>query len=342
MGKKVNVLSIDGGGTRGLMPATMLHCLENATGKSITDIFDVIVGSATGGIIASSLAAGMNTNEIMEIYLNQASYILPFNFFRKIWNPVNLFAPKYPNRNLKQLLQEKFGTATMLADVSNSFGTDTIFLLATLDLSPELAPGETPSLKIAIYNSVLGAHQSENLVDLALRTSAAAVNLPIYQHYGEGGNYANDPVLIGYSFCINNKKGYPGESLLPDNRLGMGVEPENLRILSLGCGSDGGSFFPRKEINRGNWGLVKWMNRLANLVIDTNMVYSQYLMREILHEQQYLRINPYYKSAEAPAVLKNEKLKIDVREPEHLEAIKSYAEFTFEKEKNKIMDFMAF
>ena len=84
------------------------------------------------------------------------------------------------------------------------------------------------------------------------------------------------------------------------------------------------------------------MNRLANLVIDTNMVYSQYLMREILHEQQYLRINPYYKSAEAPAVLKNEKLKIDVREPEHLEAIKSYAEFTFEKEKNKIMDFIAF
>ena len=340
MAKKINVLSIDGGGTRGLMPSTILHCLENETGSSITELFDVIVGSATGGIIAASLAAGMKTDEIIEIYLNQASYILPSNFFRKVWNPLNIFAPKYPNDNLKKLLSDKFGSSTLVADVYSNYGSETIFLLASLDLSPELPPNDPKSFKIEIYNSVLTGHQGENLVDVALRTSAAAVNLPIYQHFGEGGNYANDPALVGFSFCLNKKEGMPGESLLADNKLGLGAGIDDVRVLSLGCGSDGGSYFPRDEIGKGNWGLVKWMNRLVNLVIDTNMVYTQYLMNEMSEAGNYLRINPYYKAAEAPNVLRNEKLRIDVTKREHLDAIRSYAEQTYEKEKDGIKFFL--
>ncbi|MCG8307369.1 MAG: patatin-like phospholipase family protein [Cytophagales bacterium] len=340
MEKKINVLSIDGGGTRGLMPSTILHCLENETGRSVTDVFDVIVGSATGGIIAASLAAGMRTNEIMEIYQNQASYILPSGFFRRVWNPLNLFAPRYPNKNLKKLLREKFGPGTMMADVYNNFGSGTIFLLASLDLSPELSAGEPLAFKIIIYNSAMAGHQSENLVDLALRTSAAAINLPIYQRYTEGGNYANDPALAGFSFCINKKQGISGESLLAGNKLGLGASVEDVRVLSLGCGSDGGSYFSSDEIGKGNWGLIKWMSRLVNLVIDTNMVYTQYLMNEMSETGNYLRINPYYKSKEAPAVLRNEKLRIDVTKKEHLDAIRSFAEQTFDKEKSRIKAFL--
>ena len=132
----------------------------------------------------------------------------------------------------------------------------------------------------------------------------------------------------------------PGESLLKNNKLGLGAQIEDIRVLSLGCGSDGGSYFPRKEIGKGNWGLAKWMNRLVNLVIDTNMVYTQYLMGEMCDDSQYLRINPYYKSSEAPAVLRNEKLRIDVTKTEHLEAIKSYAEQTFDHEKESIKNFL--
>ncbi len=340
MGKKIKVLSIDGGGTRGLMPSTLLHCLENETGKSVTDLFDVIVGSATGGIIAAALAAGLSTFEIIDIYLNQASYILPQSRFRRIWNPVNLFAPKYPNKNLKQLLEEKFGVSTTLSDVHNRYGNKPIFLIASLDMSPTLATNEAPSFKIVIFNSINATQQSERLVDVAMRTSAAAVNLPLYQHYGEGGNYANDPGLIGLSFCLNTKKTYSDESLLPDNQLGLSADPMDIRLFSIGCGMDGGSFVAKDKIKDGQWGLIKWMGHLVNLVIDTNMVYSQYLLAEMLDEQRYLRINPYYKAEEAPSVLKNGKLRIDVHEKEQLEAIKAYAEFTFDKEKNRIMHFL--
>lgn len=334
MGKKIKILSIDGGGTRGLMPAAILNQIENETGKPVTEFFDVIVGSATGGIIATALAAGLPTGEIMDIYLNQASYILPSNFFRRLWNPVNLFAPKYPNNNLKQLLEDKFGCGQTLGDVYGKYGENTIFLIASLDLSPELMAGETPAFKIKIYNSALPECHTENLVDIGLRTSAAAVNLPIYQHYGEGGNYANDPALIGFSYSIAGDK--DGSAF----RRGLGASVDDIRLLSLGCGSDGGSFFERKEIGKGNWGLIKWMGRLVNLVIDTNMVYTQYLLSEMLEEKQYLRINPYYKSAEAPDVLKKGKLRIDVQDKEQLEAIRAFGIEVFEKEKTRIFDFL--
>ncbi len=341
MGKTVNVLSIDGGGTRGLMPSTMLKQLELATGKKITDIFDVIVGSATGGIITAALAAGVSTDDIIDIYLNKASFILPSNFFRKIWNPLNLFAPKYPNKNLKQLLEDKLGCAITLGDVYKKHGNETIFLLASLDLNPGLQAEETPGFKVKIYNSAFNEDHAEHLVDVALRTSAAAVNLPIYQRFGEGGNFANDPSLIGLSFCLNDSKTEGIKTKIKNNMLGLGSDIEDIKLLSLGCGSDGGSYFSRKEIGKGNWGLIKWMGRLVNLVIDTNMVYSQYLMREILGEKGYLRINPYYKADDAPKALKEGKLRIDVKKPEQLKAIKAYAETTFQKHQQQIMDFLS-
>lgn len=340
MGKKIKILSIDGGGTRGLLPSTMLNCLEKETGQKVTDLFDVIVGSATGGIIAAALGAGMETAELIDLYLNRADFILPSNSFRKIWNPVNLFAPKYPNDNLKQLLTEKFGATTKMSDVWDKFGASTVFLLASLDLSPDQAPDETPSFKIKIFNSAMAADQSENLVDIALRTSAAAINLPIYQRFGEGGNYANDPAPIGFAFSVNDKKSSNGASLLPDGKLGLGANIDDIRLLSLGCGDDGTTYFQKDEIGNGNWGLLKWFNRLINLVIHSNMIYAQHLMSETLDDQSYLRINPYYKAADAPDVLRNEKLKIDVKKPEQLQAIKAYAEATFEKEKQNMKDFL--
>ena len=340
MGKPIRILSLDGGGTRGLMPSTLLNCLEKETGKPVTEMFDVIVGAATGGIITAALAAGLPTSDIVDIYLKQASYILPTNKFRRLWNPVNLFAPKYPNDNLKKLLNEKLGADTTMENVSKIHGNETVFLLASLDLSPPIIANKSPQFEVVIYNTTMKAQHPERLVDVALRTSAAVINLPLYEHYIEGGNYANDPALVGFSFCMNAKKGCDGATTLPDNRLGLGADLGDIRLLSLGCGSDGGTHVPKSEIKKGNWGLIKWMNRLTSLVIDTNMVYTQHLLREILDEKRYYRINPYYKSDAAPEVLKNEKLKIDVQKKEHLEAIHAYAIDTFEQEKERIKEFL--
>ena len=67
----VKILSLDGGGIRGLVQLEMLRQIENRTGKKITHLFDWIVGSSTGGIIALALVYGMyNYTQVSLILLN--------------------------------------------------------------------------------------------------------------------------------------------------------------------------------------------------------------------------------------------------------------------------------
>jgi hypothetical protein len=79
---------------------------------------------------------------------------------------------------------------------------------------------------------------------------------------------------------------------------------------------------------------------LVQLVIDTNMVANQYLTKEILPKENYLRINAYYKDEDAPAILRDKKLKLDVTDPEQLKAIKDYATDTYVANRNAILNFI--
>ena len=71
------VLSIDGGGVRGIFAAAVLANLERDTGTKITDHFDLIVGTSTGGIIALGLGAGLSPEEILACYVENVNSIFP-------------------------------------------------------------------------------------------------------------------------------------------------------------------------------------------------------------------------------------------------------------------------
>jgi uncharacterized protein len=326
MPTKIRVLSIDGGGTRGLFPATILQLLEEAQNdKPISEMFDVIVGSATGGIIVTALAAGMKACEISKIYNDEAKIILPRPFLRHWWNCIGLFVPKYPNKNLKSLLEKKFKDKT-LAKAPKT----TTFLIPTLELSPKLNPGDMKEFKVVIYNNQKEAYQDETLLDIAMRTSAAVVTLPIYQGFIEGGNYANDPALIGLSYCLGKPGGENG---------GLGLSLNDFTLLSIGCGSSGDTFFEHKKIFKGNWGLFRWIVKLKPLVIDAKMKATQYYAKQMLGDN-YLRIDFDYTSPDAPQELEGKKLAVDVRDKELLDAIRKCAEITFEKKGNDIEKFI--
>ena len=70
------------------------------------------------------------------------------------------------------------------------------------------------------------------------------------------------------------------------------------------------------------------------------MVGNQYLTSEILPKENYMRVNAYYKDESAPEVLRNKKLKIDVKDKEQLDAIKQYAEETYALNKSEIISFI--
>jgi patatin-like phospholipase/acyl hydrolase len=70
------ILSIDGGGIRGIIPATTLVSLEQQLAKPVRECFDFLAGTSTGALIAAALAAGISARRILEIYTQHADEVI--------------------------------------------------------------------------------------------------------------------------------------------------------------------------------------------------------------------------------------------------------------------------
>ncbi|MCB1549130.1 MAG: patatin-like phospholipase family protein, partial [Hyphomicrobiaceae bacterium] len=112
-GRPFRILSIDGGGIRGVFPAAVLAELESRflNGASITNHFDMIAGTSTGGIIALALAHGMTAREALNIYLERGERIFPpVAGLGKVSRVLRwVFKPKHDQAALKEELLGIFG-----------------------------------------------------------------------------------------------------------------------------------------------------------------------------------------------------------------------------------------
>ena len=105
------LLSLDGGGVRGLFSAAVLAHLEEDLNIRVTDHFDLITGTSTGGIIALGLAIGLRPKEIVDFYLKRSDVIFQRSWLKfplaQFWH--HLRGVKYDNSNLVAALKEVFG-----------------------------------------------------------------------------------------------------------------------------------------------------------------------------------------------------------------------------------------
>src|SRR3954463_12173122 len=69
------ILSIDGGGIRGIIPASTLVALEQQLGKPVRECFDFLAGTSTGALIAAAAAAGVPATRILDIYIQRAGEV---------------------------------------------------------------------------------------------------------------------------------------------------------------------------------------------------------------------------------------------------------------------------
>lgn len=104
-GKKVaTILSIRGGGLRGIIPATYLEMIEEKLGKQLNEVFNLVAGTSTGGLIAYGLNK-YTASDIVKIYENEGG-----SFFQKRrCNFFGLFGPKYKGSALYEKYREHFG-----------------------------------------------------------------------------------------------------------------------------------------------------------------------------------------------------------------------------------------
>lgn len=116
--KKIRILTVDGGGQRGLVAAILLKYLENETQIPIVDHFDAFGGTSTGSLIVLGItmppkeSVPYNAGDLVDIYQKHGPYIFdkkPLSYL----NPKGLFAPRYSSAPLKEILTRYFGTTRM-------------------------------------------------------------------------------------------------------------------------------------------------------------------------------------------------------------------------------------
>ena len=78
------ILQIDGGGIKGVIPATVVTAIEKATGKCSSELFDLMSGTSTGSIITGLLVSGVPANVILDLYLKGDRYFVTNNIFRRL------------------------------------------------------------------------------------------------------------------------------------------------------------------------------------------------------------------------------------------------------------------
>ena len=114
---RATILSIDGGGIRGIIPARIVAEIEQRTGRAAADLFDLIAGTSTGGIIALALAMPEGNSrkpkytgaELVNLYEKYGEKI----FSRSLWHTIKsvggLNGPKYEPDGIESVLSEYFG-----------------------------------------------------------------------------------------------------------------------------------------------------------------------------------------------------------------------------------------
>lgn len=272
MEKKFNILTIDGGGIRGIFPAMFLALIE-AQLKSrgvekyrICDHFQLIGGTSTGGIIAIALALGIPAADIVDLYLNNASKI--FGSKRTLLGKI--FYSAHDRDELEKLIRSKFREAKGGEDpiLKDCKANVCIPIYDLMQGKPSVLKNDYHPRFIRDYH--IPAYQA------ALATSAAPTYFDpystkytdlhgmehLFSNKVDGGVVANNPTLLT---IIEAQKAFKKEL-------------SDLQVLSLGTG------YQRfvDACDRHNWGLKYWVGSNRKRLIELFMQGQSQLVQNLI------------------------------------------------------------
>lgn len=195
-GNRFQILSLDGGGLKGLFTASFLAQWEKERSTRVADHFDLITGTSTGGIIALGLGLGFSAEEIMNLYIDKADQIFPSQFLGSIKHVAGV---KYKSDGLKNALTELMGDRLLghskkrlLIPAFNPKFND-IYIYKTCHAERLLTDYKVPAVTVAMATSAAPTYFSPALSDSGLELV-------------DGGVWANNPVMLGIAEALGYLK----------------------------------------------------------------------------------------------------------------------------------------
>lgn len=259
--RMVRVLAIDGGGIRGIVPATILAAIEERTGRPVSDFFDVFAGTSTGGL----LTLGLNTpgddgtpkytaKQIRDVYVEQGPRIFSR---RKRWflkTAGGWLGPKYPATGLEAVLKDLFGERRISESIRRT-------LVTSYDTERR-----TPVTFASDCRKFAEPRNPDPAMwEVCRATSAAPTYFPPFRlradwnddGHGAGWNFGDPFSLVDGGVAANNP------ALWAWYESGVGREAASLLIVSLGTGIKKGQF--AYERIRG-YGKLQWVTPVLELL----------------------------------------------------------------------------
>lgn len=244
---KLAILSVDGGGIRGLIPAIVLSRLEQLIaerepGATLASKFDLIAGTSTGGLIALGLATpdadgrpALDATAMIDVYSGpdaQKIFERPkLERLPLVGTASNLFDPRYGLNGLRETLERHFGEAKLGDSLTG-------LLLTAYDMTAREPRFLKPWQSIA---------ERMSAVEAGLATAAAPTYFPALEHEGralvDGGVFASNPSMAALVEALKRKDGPP-------------IHPEDLLVVSIGTGHFERGYAPNRVKG---WGALGWI-----------------------------------------------------------------------------------
>lgn len=264
---RFQILSLDGGGLKGIFTASFLATIEKQLEVNIVDNFDLIAGTSTGGIIALGLGIGLKPEDILSLYVKNGPKIFASqnSIQRFLLSVKHIFYRKYSSRKLSIVLKEYFE--------KNLLGhSDKRLLIPAFDS----IRGRVYIYKTA-HHKDLHCDYKEPMWKVALATAAAPTYFPSYITSGftrliDGGIWANNPAMIAMTEAV----GYLNQKI------------EDISIMSIGTTFRQISTSPIHS--RG--GLVIWSKKAVEFLMQGQDLSTTNQLFHILGEKRFLRVNP--------------------------------------------------
>ena len=276
----VKVLSIDGGGIRGVIPSVALQHIEEEAGKGIAEAFDLIVGTSTGGILAAGLSAPKSgktprysAKDMLELYTERGREIFERSFWRGVTSIGGATEEQYDHRPLEKLLKQYLGEATL-----------TDCLVPIVVTSYDIERREPYFFKTT--RAQKRKDRNHYLRDAARATSAAPTFFEPHvvrslaknstrRVLVDGGVFVNNPAMCAYVEACT-----------------LGANAEDIVVVSLGTG-----IATRKiqyEDAKG-WGALGWVRPIISVMMDGEADAADYHLRQLLPDETHGEKQRYFR-----------------------------------------------
>ena len=285
----MKILSIDGGGIRGIIPAIILAEIENRLGKPIAELFDLIAGTSTGGILALGLTKPYPLNpaqpqyhaeDLIKMYRQKGERIFCEPLHEKFTKVDDLMKPKYSSQGRDEVLEQ------YLEDVKLEKCLKPVFLTSyDIELRmPVFFVSDRASEMISDNFRKIGT--GFTMKHAAMATSAAPTFFEPY-HFStnqtktgfytlvDGGVFANNPTALAIM-----------QSVVKSKKIGNKLDTDEILVLSLGTGSLCHRY-PYEEAK--NWGLLSWAEPIVSILMDANSESVDSQLQQLLNAQKYFR-----------------------------------------------------